>query len=61
MQKILLTKEEVDSLKQFCDENLAVGTVEITQDISSGIGYTTWVQVRDLPETKTGITDITSW
>lgn len=61
MEKIFLTKEEVDYLKQFCDENLAVGVVEVTQDKHNELGYTTWVQVKDLPETKTDISDIDSW
>ena len=62
MPKIMfMTKAEVDSLKKFCDENLAIGQVEITQSHSSGIGTTTKVQVRDLPETLTDITDIDSW
>lgn len=60
MKKIFLTKDEVESLKNFCDYNLAVGVVEVTQDRNS-IGYTTWVQVKDLPETKTDISDIDSW
>lgn len=59
--RIQLTKEEVDSLKQFCDENLCVGTVIIDQSSSSGIGPTTRVMVKDLPETLTDITDISSW
>ena len=58
---ISLTKAEVDSLKDFCDDNLAVGTVEIIQSSDSGIGYTTKVMVKDLPETLTDITDISSW
>ena len=57
----ILTKAEVDALKDFCDDNLAVGVVEIFQDYSSGIGCTTRVQVKDLPETMTDITDINSW
>jgi hypothetical protein len=62
MPKIMfMTKAEVDSLKEFCDENLAVGQVEITQSHSSGIGTTTKVMVKDLPETLTDITDIDSW
>ncbi len=62
MPKIMfMTKAEVDSLKEFCDENLAVGQVEITQSHSSGIGIITKVQVKDLPETLTDITDIDSW
>ena len=61
MPKIMfMTKTEVNSLKEFCDENLAVGQVEITQSYSSGIGTTTKVQVKDLPETLTDITDIDS-
>ena len=61
MKKIFLTKDEVESLKNFCDYNLAVGVVEVTQDKHSGIGYSAWVQVKDLPETKTEISDIDSW
>lgn len=59
--RISLTKEEVDSLKQFCDENLCVGTVIIDQIVTSGIGHTTMVMVKDLPETMTDITDVSSW
>ena len=58
---ISLTKEEVNSLKEFCDENLAVGSVIITQSSESGIGLTTKVMVVDLPETMTDITDLSSW
>ena len=58
---VILTKAEVDSLKEFCDYNLEVGSVEITQNSSSGIGLITNVQVRNLPETLTDITDIDSW
>lgn len=58
---IQLSKEEVNSLKQFCDDNLAQGTVLITQSSESGIGLTTKVMVKDLPETMTDITDIDSW
>ena len=62
MPKIMfMTKAEVDALKDFCDDNLAVGQVEIQQSFDSGIGTTTKVQVRDLPETLTDITDIDSW
>jgi hypothetical protein len=58
---IQLSKKEVDSLKEFCDDNLAIGTVLITQSSESGIGLTTKVMVKDLPETLTDITDIDSW
>ena len=58
---IQLSKEEVNSLKQFCDDNLAQGAVLITQSSESGIGLTTKVMIKDLPETKTDITDIYSW
>lgn len=58
---ICLTKEEVISLKEFCDENLVIGSVLITQSSESGIGLTTKVMVKDLPETETDITDIDSW
>ena len=61
IKEITLTKAEVDSLKKFCDENLAVGQVRITQSHSSDTGTTTKVQVKDLPETLTDITDIDSW
>ena len=58
---VILTKAEVDSLKEFCDYNLEVGSVEITQNSNSGIGLITKVQVRNLPETLTDITNIDSW
>lgn len=58
---IQLNKNEVDALKEFCDDNLAVGTVLITQSSESGIGLTTKVMVKDLPEIMTDITDIDSW
>lgn len=58
---IQLSKKEVNSLKEFCDDNLAIGTVLITQSSESGIGLTTKVMVKDLPETLTDITDIDSW
>ena len=58
--KVQLTKEEVDSLKDFCDYNLAIGTVMITQSESKK-GLITKVMVKDLPETETDITDINLW
>jgi hypothetical protein len=61
LRKVFLTKEEVDSLKKFCDDNLAAGTVVITQKHSGGIGLETKVQVHNLPETLTDITDVSSW
>jgi hypothetical protein len=61
IRRIALTKEEVDSLKTFCDENLERGSVIIDQLELSGIGPTTKVMVKDLPETLTDITDINSW
>ena len=62
MPKIMfMTKAEVDALKDFCDDNLAVGQVEITQSNDSGVGIVTKVQVKDLPETLTDITDIDNW
>ena len=60
-QTIYLTNSEVNALKDFCDDNLAVGVVEITQENVSGIGPTTKAMVKDLPETLTDITDIDSW
>ena len=61
MKKIYLTATEVDSLKSFCDDNSVSGAVEITQSSEGGIGLITKVQVVDLPETLTDITDIDSW
>ena len=58
---IFLTKSEVQSLYDFCEDNLAVGRVEIQQDYASGIGPSTRVMVENLPETLTYITDIDSW
>ena len=58
---VSLTKEVVNSLKEFCDKNLAVGSVLITQSSESGIGLSTKVMVKDLPETMTDITNIDSW
>ena len=49
---ITFTKEEVDNLKEFCDDNLAVGFVEVYLE---GSNYK--AQVKDLPETLTDITD----
>lgn len=54
---IQLTKDEVDYIKEFCDYNLAVGTVIITQSSESGTNLTTKVMVKDLPETMTDITE----
>jgi hypothetical protein len=61
IRRIALTKEEVDSLKTFCDENLERGLVIIDQLELSGIGPTTKVMVKDLPETLTDITDVSAW
>ena len=60
-RRVTLTKEEVNSLKEFCDDNLERGQVIIDQLELSGIGLTTKVMVKDLPETLTDITDISSW
>ena len=49
---VSLTKEEVNSLKEFCDENLCVGEVIVSQE-----GLVTRVQVKNLPETLTDISD----
>lgn len=57
---VSLTKQEVDDLKNYCDEHLAVGIVEITQTYSSDTKYTVHAQVKDLPETRTDITDYDS-
>ena len=57
IRRISLTKEEVNSLKEFCDDNLCIGSVIIDQLELSGIGLTTKVMVKDLPETLTDITD----
>ena len=58
---LYLTKEEVNSLKEFCDDNLERGSVIIWQTSEFGQGYTTKVMVKDLPETTTDITDINAW
>ena len=55
--QVVLTKDEVDALKQFCDENLAIGTVIIDQITTSSMGNYTWVMVKDLPDTRTDISD----
>jgi hypothetical protein len=60
-RRVILTKEEVNSLKEFCDDNLERGQVIIDQLELSGIGLTTKVMVKDLPETLTDITDVSSW
>jgi hypothetical protein len=61
IRRISLTREEVNSLKEYCDENLYVGPVIIDQLELSGIGLTTKVMVKDLPETLTDITDVSAW
>ena len=61
IRRVTLTKEEVNSLKEFCDDNLERGQVIIDQLELSGIGLATKVMVKDLPETLTDITDISSW
>lgn len=58
---ISLTKYEVEALADFCNENLATGSIIIQQSSESDIGLTTKVMVRDLPETMTDITDFDSW
>ena len=58
---VVLTKEEVESLKKFCDDNLSRGNIIIIQSSDSGIGLTTKVMVQDLPETLADITDIQAW
>jgi hypothetical protein len=52
MAKILLTKEEVENLKDFCDDNLAAGYVKVYTE-----GRYIKAVVKDLPETLTDITD----
>ena len=59
--EIALNKNEIDSLKEFADENLERGTILIHQSSESGIGLTTRVLVKGLPETLTDITDTESW
>ena len=59
--KIYLSRTEVNSLKEFCDNNPEYVIVEISQDHYSGIGYTTVVQARGVPETETDITDLSIW
>ena len=61
IKKVTLTKAEVDALKEFCDDNLTIGMVEVTQESGIGIMWITKVQVKDLPETQMDITDIDNW
>lgn len=58
---VILTKEEVEELKRFTDDNLERGTVKVVQTQTSGIGVTTQVMVTNLPETLTDITDFNYW
>lgn len=58
---VYLTKAEVDSLKEFCDDNLAVGPVKVIQEGGNGIGFITKVEIPNVPETLTDITDLDSW
>ena len=59
--KICLNRTEVNALKEFCDNNSEYAVVEISQDHYSGIGYTTVVQAKGVPETETDITDLSIW
>ena len=61
LRQVTLTKAEIDSLKQFADDNLERGAVDITQTGGGGLGWITKVQVQRLPETLTDITDVNSW
>lgn len=58
--KVKLTKEEVSSLKKFCDEKLTKGSVVINQQFT-GIGNITNVMIDDKPDTVTDITDYSNW
>ena len=58
--KVKLTKEEVSSLKKFCDEKLTKGSVVINQQFT-GIGNITNVMINDKPDTVTDITDYSNW
>jgi hypothetical protein len=60
-RRVTLTKEEVNSLKEFCDDNLERGSIEIIQSAGSGIGLNTHVRVRELPDTEIDITDYEAW
>ena len=55
--RVILTKQEVESLKEFCDDNLERGTVVINQVYTPNNKPMTNVCVSDLPETLTDITD----
>lgn len=59
--KMYLNRTEVNALKEFCDNNPEYAVVEISQDHYSGIGYTTIVQAKGVPETETDITDLSIW
>lgn len=55
---VYLTKDEIDGIKEFCDENLSVGVVEIHQSPAPS-GHITVVQIKNVPETRTDITEYT--
>ena len=59
--KIKLTKQEVEDLKEFCDDNLERGIVVIDQIYTSNNKPITKVTISGLPETLTDITDINYW
>ena len=58
---VTLTKDEVEAVKDFADDNLERGSIEIIQSAGSGIGLSTHVRVRELPETEIDITDYAAW
>lgn len=58
---VTLTKDEVEAVKDFADDNLERGSIEIIQSAGSGIGLNTHVRVRELPDTEIDITDYEAW
>ena len=56
--RIKLTKQEVEDLKEFCDDNLERGIVVIDQIYTSNNKPITKVGISELPETLTDITDM---
>lgn len=59
--RIKLTKQEVEDLKEFCDDNLERGIVVIDQIYTPNNKPITKVIISGLPETLTDITDINYW
>lgn len=59
--RIKLTKQEVEDLKEFCDDNLERGIIVIDQIYTPNNKPITKVVIPGLPETFTDITDTIYW